>query len=150
MFISYGFDRPALCTEITVFSAVTLREYWRFGRTCGLHHLDTKVWRLSQQVDSKGFWRWCITIRITGYLDFFHRPVYWRTEKVQNPSNSDWVSRFLRNVHAYLHLAIFSSVEAECSSKSLVPINQNIRQWCSGNSVVSESLRSLSPYTYSQ
>jgi hypothetical protein len=22
-------------------------------------------------VDSKGFWRWCITLRITGFLDFF-------------------------------------------------------------------------------
>jgi hypothetical protein len=26
--------------------------------------------------DSKGFWRWCITHRITGILDFFHRPVF--------------------------------------------------------------------------
>jgi hypothetical protein len=25
-------------------------------------------------VDSKGFWRWCRTLRITGFLDFFHRP----------------------------------------------------------------------------
>jgi hypothetical protein len=27
-------------------------------------------------VDSKGFWRWCITLGITGFLDFVHRPVF--------------------------------------------------------------------------
>jgi hypothetical protein len=27
-------------------------------------------------VDSKWFWRWCITHRITGFLDFFHRLVF--------------------------------------------------------------------------
>jgi hypothetical protein len=26
--------------------------------------------------DSKGFWRWCITHRITGFLDFFLHPVF--------------------------------------------------------------------------
>jgi hypothetical protein len=29
-----------------------------------------------REVDSKGFWRWCITLRITAFLDFFHRPVF--------------------------------------------------------------------------
>jgi hypothetical protein len=28
------------------------------------------------QVDSKGFWRWCITLRITGFWDFVYRPVF--------------------------------------------------------------------------
>jgi hypothetical protein len=32
------------------------------------------------QVDSEGFWRWCITLRFTGFLDFFHRPVFWKLE----------------------------------------------------------------------
>jgi hypothetical protein len=27
-------------------------------------------------LDSKGIWRWCITLRITGFLDFSHRPVF--------------------------------------------------------------------------
>jgi hypothetical protein len=27
-------------------------------------------------LDSKGFWRWCITHKITGFLDFFHRLVF--------------------------------------------------------------------------
>jgi hypothetical protein len=30
----------------------------------------------SQQADSKEFWRSCITLRITGFLDFVHRPVF--------------------------------------------------------------------------
>jgi hypothetical protein len=28
------------------------------------------------QVDSKGFWRWCITLRITGLSDFVRHPVF--------------------------------------------------------------------------
>jgi hypothetical protein len=28
------------------------------------------------QVDSDGFWRWCITLRINTLLDFVHRPVF--------------------------------------------------------------------------
>jgi hypothetical protein len=25
---------------------------------------------------SKGFWQWCITLRITGFLDFSHCPIF--------------------------------------------------------------------------
>jgi hypothetical protein len=28
------------------------------------------------EVDSKGFWRYCILLRITGFLDFVHHPVF--------------------------------------------------------------------------
>jgi hypothetical protein len=31
-------------------------------------------------VYSKWFWRWCITLRITGFSDFVHRPVFCRLE----------------------------------------------------------------------
>jgi hypothetical protein len=31
--------------------------------------------------ESKGFWRWCITLRITGFLDSVHRPVFQITRK---------------------------------------------------------------------
>jgi hypothetical protein len=27
-------------------------------------------------VDSKGFWRWCIILRITGFLNFVHCPMF--------------------------------------------------------------------------
>jgi hypothetical protein len=27
-------------------------------------------------VDSNGFWRWCITRRINGFVDFVHRPEF--------------------------------------------------------------------------
>jgi hypothetical protein len=30
--------------------------------------------QISEGVDSIGFWRWCITHRITGFSDFVHRP----------------------------------------------------------------------------
>jgi hypothetical protein len=33
------------------------------------------------QVDSKEYWRWCITHRITGFLDFFHCPAF---QKIEN------------------------------------------------------------------
>jgi hypothetical protein len=36
--------------------------------------------RTKWNIDSKGFWRWCITLRITGFSDFFHRPVFWKLE----------------------------------------------------------------------
>jgi hypothetical protein len=35
---------------------------------------DLSQWRLGL-IYSKEFWRWCVTIRITGFLDFLHRPV---------------------------------------------------------------------------
>jgi hypothetical protein len=31
-------------------------------------------------VDSIGFWRWCIILRITGFLEFVHRPVFQKLE----------------------------------------------------------------------
>jgi hypothetical protein len=27
-------------------------------------------------LESKGFWRWCITLRITGFMDYVHRPEF--------------------------------------------------------------------------
>jgi hypothetical protein len=30
----------------------------------------------SYDVGSKGFWRWCITLRITGFWDFSRRPLF--------------------------------------------------------------------------
>jgi hypothetical protein len=35
-----------------------------------------------EQVDSKGFWRWFITLGVTGVLDFVHRPVKARKQNV--------------------------------------------------------------------
>jgi hypothetical protein len=39
--------------------------------------VEYNVWMPNHSVDldSKGFWRWCITIIITWFLDFLHRPV---------------------------------------------------------------------------
>jgi hypothetical protein len=31
---------------------------------------------LLEGIDSKGFWRWCITLGISRFLDFLHRPVF--------------------------------------------------------------------------
>jgi hypothetical protein len=48
--------------------------------------------------DSNGFWRWCITLRISKFLDFVHRPVfvfskffleYWTMDEVQKLTNSE-------------------------------------------------------------
>jgi hypothetical protein len=33
-----------------------------------------------RKVDSKGFWQWCITLRIPGFLDFVHSPVFLKVE----------------------------------------------------------------------
>jgi hypothetical protein len=33
-------------------------------------------------IDSKGFWRWCITVWIIELLDFVHCPVFWKTHNV--------------------------------------------------------------------
>jgi hypothetical protein len=43
-------------------------------------------------VESKGFWRWCTTFRITGFLDFVHRPNIQITK--QNVSETGSVSVF--------------------------------------------------------
>jgi hypothetical protein len=39
------------------------------------------IWLDWTCVDSKGLWRWCITLGITEFLDFVHRPVFYRTPK---------------------------------------------------------------------
>jgi hypothetical protein len=43
-----------------------------------------KLWinQLLKKVDCKWFWRWCITLRITGYLDFVYRPVFYKLENI--------------------------------------------------------------------
>jgi hypothetical protein len=39
------------------------------------------LYLLADQIkESKGFWRWCITHRITEFLDFVHRPEFWMLE----------------------------------------------------------------------
>jgi hypothetical protein len=41
---------------------------------------DAIFWKVapcsSLEAESKGFWRWCIMLRTTGFLDFVHRPVF--------------------------------------------------------------------------
>jgi hypothetical protein len=39
------------------------------------------------QVYFKGFWRWCTALRISGFLDFVHRPVFYKVEN--NISETD-------------------------------------------------------------
>jgi hypothetical protein len=39
-------------------------------------HMGKQVKTLFPWVDVKGFWRWCEAHRISGVLDFFHRPVF--------------------------------------------------------------------------
>jgi hypothetical protein len=45
---------------------------------CGpaAHHGGIWLCNSSLQADSTGFWRWCIALRITGFLDFVHRSVF--------------------------------------------------------------------------
>jgi hypothetical protein len=38
--------------------------------------LSSKALLACYLVDSKGFWRWFITLRITGFMDFVYRPVF--------------------------------------------------------------------------
>jgi hypothetical protein len=44
---------------------------WRFS-----YWVLTSGQRKLKNLDSKGFWRWCITSRITGFLDFLHQPAF--------------------------------------------------------------------------
>jgi hypothetical protein len=36
-------------------------------------------------LDPKGFWRWCIILRITGVSGFAHGPVFWKVEDTTFP-----------------------------------------------------------------
>jgi hypothetical protein len=38
-----------------------------------------KIWD-QVLLESEEFWRWCITLTITGFLDFFHCPEFWMLE----------------------------------------------------------------------
>jgi hypothetical protein len=44
--------------------------------TAWLNDVKINFSKKKMQVDSKRFWRWFITHRITRFLDFFHRPVF--------------------------------------------------------------------------
>jgi hypothetical protein len=48
-----------------------------------LLHAQYKL-KYCNTVRSKGFWRWCITLGITGFLDFVQRPAFWRTQRFGN------------------------------------------------------------------
>jgi hypothetical protein len=39
------------------------------------------VQNLNKHVESKGFWRWCMGLRITEFIDFVHRPEFYLTRK---------------------------------------------------------------------
>jgi hypothetical protein len=41
-----------------------------------------------KRIESKGFWRWCITLRIIGYVDFARRSEFQTMAKFQKQSNS--------------------------------------------------------------
>jgi hypothetical protein len=41
------------------------------------------VHRLGSLIGYKGFWWWCIPLRIAVFLDFWHRPVFWKLENVK-------------------------------------------------------------------
>jgi hypothetical protein len=71
-------------------------------------------------IDSVGFWRWCVTLINTGFLDFVHRPEFynfynlrtetdpvsemlcflviefWTMDKVQKPSINEYIGLCLR------------------------------------------------------
>jgi hypothetical protein len=66
------------------------------GSTCGYHYLKSDLFMVlnnqltvfldvtqynliylyGYHIDAKGFWQWCITLRITGFLDFVHCLVF--------------------------------------------------------------------------
>jgi hypothetical protein len=39
-------------------------------------------------IESEGFWRWCMSLRTTGLMDFVHRPNFWITRKHMISSSS--------------------------------------------------------------
>jgi hypothetical protein len=60
------------------FVTVTIHEQFHKWVRLGTVFLITN--QQFREVDSKGFWRWYITHRITGFLDFFHCPVFYKIE----------------------------------------------------------------------
>jgi hypothetical protein len=65
-----------------------------FGSSPGGQYLDFG------SVDSKRFGRWCIILRITGFLDFVHRPVFYKPDNTTFrkldlfPSSSEGVDTY--------------------------------------------------------
>jgi hypothetical protein len=57
--------------EIVYFYPAPTQQTTTHRSTPQTHHS-----KVTLHVDCKGFWRWCITQRITRFLDFSHRPVF--------------------------------------------------------------------------
>jgi hypothetical protein len=64
--------------QITLYKEyfVIFFKYAQYKYTFKLKLEMIAIWHISYHVASKGFWRWCVALRITGFLDFVHRPVF--------------------------------------------------------------------------
>jgi hypothetical protein len=49
---------------------------WNSSRQLLVDKREPLLRNKEDEVDSKRFWRWCIILRITEFLDFVHRPVF--------------------------------------------------------------------------
>jgi hypothetical protein len=85
--LSYPGSFPLLIVDLYIHPSVTVRwklgnfaiSYYHGNEVSNINTLDQRElhdgheWASSLS-DSIGFWRWCITHRITGFSDFVHRP----------------------------------------------------------------------------
>jgi hypothetical protein len=71
------------------------------GKEAVLHEWDAEPvwtqWQKQTSLHSKGFWPWCITFRITGFLDVIQPPIFLRTTD-HSVSETDAVSETLCSV----------------------------------------------------
>jgi hypothetical protein len=56
-------------------------------------------------VESEGFWWWCITLRITGFLVFVRRPIVWNSKYMKTQRFRNWTC-FLPQVRGGRHLTL--------------------------------------------
>lgn len=74
-----------LSSEPTRLHSVTTQNtvIWKRLQTFVGYYFHMKgIWR----VYSKGFWYWCVTLRITGFFYFVYHPAFERTERFVNSS----------------------------------------------------------------
>jgi hypothetical protein len=73
--VRYDMCRTNETVIFVLFNLIYESLYQPFNTVAKLY-IEKKHHRLNLKADSEGFWRWCRTLRITGFLDFDHRPVF--------------------------------------------------------------------------
>jgi hypothetical protein len=116
--VSYSNDRNStglpMGVKLCSFHSLILQWYIWTCLTCYI------IWTLSILVDFKGFWRWYMTFRTTGFLDFVHCPVFPQVSPAPSPEDRNKSSFWNVVFICFLDYRTMNKVQKSSSCESSV------------------------------